>query len=204
MFVSLSTANRASSPLASKFCRLRLQSHRLVYSCPSGSCPSTSNPRYRAAVSGIWGSFDAPGGLWDRPPWPSLPSRPGGFRPEPLTDPYVSLSTYTARAIARRLPPSTERRAPPGEPVGPNQPRWPTPFAPRPLTETIPIVFTSGFDPVKLGLAANFNRPGGNATGVNLLTTALGPKRLALVRELLPKPGTIAFVVNKNSVSDNE
>jgi putative tryptophan/tyrosine transport system substrate-binding protein len=71
-------------------------------------------------------------------------------------------------------------------------------------TETIPIVFTSGFDPVELGLAANFNRPGGNATGVNLFTTALGPKRLALVRELLPKPGSIAFVVNKNSVSDNE
>jgi ABC-type uncharacterized transport system substrate-binding protein len=60
-------------------------------------------------------------------------------------------------------------------------------------------VFTSGFDPVEIGLAASFNRPGGNATGVSLLTTALGPKRLALVRELLPKPGTIAFVVNRNS-----
>src|SRR5262249_25511417 len=58
------------------------------------------------------------------------PSRPGEFHPEPLTDPYVSLSTYTARAIARRLPPSAERRAPPSEPVGPNQPRRPTSFAP--------------------------------------------------------------------------
>jgi ABC-type uncharacterized transport system substrate-binding protein len=68
-------------------------------------------------------------------------------------------------------------------------------------TATIPIVFTIGFDPVQIGLAASFNRPGGNATGVSLLTTELGPKRLALVRELLPKPGTIAFVVNKNSTS---
>jgi len=58
---------------------------------------------------------------------------------------------------------------------------------------------TSGFDPVQIGLVASFNRPGGNATGVSLLTTALGPKRLGLLRELLPKPGTIAFLVNPNS-----
>ena len=75
----------------------------------------------------------------------------------------------------------------------------PSATAARAATATIPIVFTSGFDPVQIDLAASFNRPGGNATGVNLLTTELGPKRLALVRELLPKPGTIAFVVNKNS-----
>jgi hypothetical protein len=62
-----------------------------------------------------------------------LPSRPGELRPEPLTDPDLILSHHPARAIARRLPPSTERRAPPGEPVGPNQRRWPTPFAPAPL-----------------------------------------------------------------------
>jgi putative ABC transport system substrate-binding protein len=63
-------------------------------------------------------------------------------------------------------------------------------------TATIPIVFTSGTDPVQIGLVASFNRPGGNATGVHLLTTELGPKRLGLIRELLPKSGTIAFVVN--------
>jgi putative ABC transport system substrate-binding protein len=68
-------------------------------------------------------------------------------------------------------------------------------------TATTPIVFTSGFDPVRLGLVASFNRPGGNATGVSLLTTDLGPKRLGLLRELLPKQGTIAFVVNPNSAS---
>src|SRR5512144_2096764 len=43
-----------------------------------------------------------------------MPSRPGEFHPEPLTDPDLSLSTHPARAIARRLPPSVERRAPPG------------------------------------------------------------------------------------------
>src|SRR5262245_35668408 len=64
---------------------------------------------------------------------PLMPSRPGEFHPEPLTDPYVSLSTYTARATARRLPPSVEQGAHPGKPVGPNQPRWPASFAPAPL-----------------------------------------------------------------------
>ena len=62
-------------------------------------------------------------------------------------------------------------------------------------------MFASGSDPVQIGLVASFNRPGGNATGVSLLTTELGPKRLGLVRELLPKPGTIAFVVNPYSSS---
>ena len=56
-------------------------------------------------------------------------------------------------------------------------------------------------DPVQLGLVASFNRPGGNATGVSVFTTELGPKRLGLVRELLPQPGTIAFVVNPNSAT---
>ena len=77
----------------------------------------------------------------------------------------------------------------------------PSALAARAATATIPIVFASGTDPVQLGLVAGFNRPAGNATGVSLLTTELGPKRLGLVRELLPKPGTLAFVVNANTAS---
>src|SRR5215475_4440550 len=56
-------------------------------------------------------------------------------------------------------------------------------------------------DPVQAGLVASLNRPGGNATGVSLFTAELGPKRLGLFRELLPKQGTIAFMVNANSAS---
>ena len=66
-------------------------------------------------------------------------------------------------------------------------------------TASVPIVFASGFDPVMDGLVASLNRPGGNATGVSLFTTELGPKRLELLRELQPKPGTIAFVVDPNN-----
>ena len=55
--------------------------------------------------------------------------------------------------------------------------------------------------PVQLGLVASFNRPGGNATGVSMFTTELGPKRLGLVCELLSKPGTIAFVVNPSNTT---
>ena len=66
-------------------------------------------------------------------------------------------------------------------------------------TASVPIVFASGFDPVMDGLVASLNRPGGNATGVSLFTTELGPKRLELLRGLQPKPGTIAFVVDPNN-----
>jgi putative ABC transport system substrate-binding protein len=75
----------------------------------------------------------------------------------------------------------------------------PSALAAKAVTETIPIVFTSGFDPIQLGLVASFNRPGGNVTGVSLFTTELGPKRLGLLRELLPHAGVIAFVVNPSS-----
>src|SRR5215211_3910844 len=63
-------------------------------------------------------------------------------------------------------------------------------------TATVPIVFVGGGDPVKLGFVASYNRPGGNITGVNQLTTGLGPKRLGLLREMVPTAATIHVLVN--------
>jgi putative tryptophan/tyrosine transport system substrate-binding protein len=66
-------------------------------------------------------------------------------------------------------------------------------------TSTIPIVFNVGSDPVQLGLAASFNHPGGNATGVATLTGPLTVKRLGLLAELLPHRSTIGVLVNPDN-----
>jgi putative ABC transport system substrate-binding protein len=63
-------------------------------------------------------------------------------------------------------------------------------------TETIPIVFEVGTDPVRLGLVASLNRPGGNVTGVNYMQTQLAAKQLGLLRELLPRATRFAVLVN--------
>jgi putative tryptophan/tyrosine transport system substrate-binding protein len=66
-------------------------------------------------------------------------------------------------------------------------------------TSTIPIVFVSGSDPVESGLVASLNRPGGNITGVNILTAALIAKRLELLREVVPGAGLVAILLNPSN-----
>ena len=74
----------------------------------------------------------------------------------------------------------------------------PSALAAKAATSTIPIVFTAGGDPVKIGLVESLNRPGGNATGVSLLTTAPEAKRLGLIHELISRINMLGVLVDPN------
>jgi putative tryptophan/tyrosine transport system substrate-binding protein len=74
----------------------------------------------------------------------------------------------------------------------------PSVLAAKAATTTIPIVFSIGGDPVKRGLVASYNRPGGNLTGISLLTNPAEPKRIGLLHQLVPQAIVIGFLLNPN------
>src|SRR5262249_48751263 len=75
----------------------------------------------------------------------------------------------------------------------------PAAVAAKAATSSIPIVFAIGADPVKFGLVASMNRPGGNVTGVALLSGELGPKKLKMLHELIPTVRTVGLLVNSTN-----
>jgi putative ABC transport system substrate-binding protein len=99
---------------------------------------------------------------------------------------YDRLPAFAAELVERRV---SVLVATGGEPAA---------LAAKSATSTIPIVFAIGGDPTKLGLAASYNRPGGNATGANILAAEMDGKRLGLLHELMPSATRVGVLLNPN------
>ena len=99
---------------------------------------------------------------------------------------YERLPAFAAELVKRRV---SVLVATGGEPAA---------LAAKSATSTIPIVFAIGGDPIKLGLVASYNRPGGNATGANILAAEMDGKRLGLLHELMPNATRVGVLLNPN------
>jgi len=140
---------------------------------------------------------DALGGPRGTRPRPRLPSfGPGLAQSGYVEGQSVSVEYRWALGQYNRLPdlaaelvrrPVTVLVATGGEPAA---------FAATGATSTIPVVYLIGGDPVKEKLAVSFNQPGGNATGVTLLTNFLEPKRFSVLRDLMPRASLIGVLLN--------
>ena len=124
-------------------------------------------------------------------PW-AFAHRRGCVPPGPCAKPAMSRAATSRSNIAGRRVDTTDcrrwrRSRPPRCAVIAATGGSPRASPPRRRRRSIPIVFAIGGDPVKLGLVASLNRPGGNITGATFFASALGPKRLELLRDLVPK-----------------
>jgi putative ABC transport system substrate-binding protein len=103
-----------------------------------------------------------------------------------ITDRYDELPAMVAELVHRQVDVILA--------IGP-----PATIAAKRATQTIPVVFVTGADPIKFGFVASFNKPGGNITGIWMVLTTLTEKRLQLLHDLLPKAELIGLLVNPSS-----